>query len=237
MHQVDDSLEESELILGRADVSMDHALRWLGLQRGGDHQFRGVASVEAEQAGLCADAVTGERGHAGLDGVGYRFGVPRARHAVRVQNDDRTRGVSCCAFRSSTYGLDRPWSRITSAAAPFGRAEGLSRFRVSLARSWSAGLAFHPLAGPDSNVTVQVETSHDKMGFVSDMNVEFAGPVVEWRGPAPFFFVAIPKEVSADIKVAARAVEYWGQVPVVVRISDTTFTTALFPKDGRYSCR
>ena len=28
--------------------------------------------------------------------------------------------------------------------------------------------------------------------------------------------------------------EYWGQVPVVVRISDVEFTTALFPKDGRY---
>ena len=72
------------------------------------------------------------------------------------------------------------------------------------------------------------------MGFVSDMDVEFEGPVVEWRGPAPFFFVAIPEQVSADIKVAARGVQYWGQVPVMVRISDTTFTTALFPKDGRY---
>ncbi|WP_310963087.1 DUF1905 domain-containing protein [Nocardioides terrisoli] len=66
------------------------------------------------------------------------------------------------------------------------------------------------------------------------MDFEFAGPVVEWRGPAPYFFVAIPVEESADIKVAARGVEYWGQVPVVVRIGDTDFTTALFPKDGRY---
>ncbi len=28
--------------------------------------------------------------------------------------------------------------------------------------------------------------------------------------------------------------EYWGQVPVVARILDTEFTTALFPKDGSY---
>ncbi|MEP7091266.1 MAG: DUF1905 domain-containing protein [Nocardioidaceae bacterium] len=28
--------------------------------------------------------------------------------------------------------------------------------------------------------------------------------------------------------------EYWGQVPVVVRLGETEFTTALFPKDGRY---
>lgn len=66
------------------------------------------------------------------------------------------------------------------------------------------------------------------------MDFVFEGPVVEWRGPAPFYFVAVPEEESADIKDAAKGVEYWGQVPVVVRIKDTEFTTALFPKDGRY---
>ena len=63
---------------------------------------------------------------------------------------------------------------------------------------------------------------------------EFEGPVVEWRGPAPYYFVAIPADDSADIKFAAKGLEYWGQVPVVARIEDTSFTTALFPKDGRY---
>ena len=66
------------------------------------------------------------------------------------------------------------------------------------------------------------------------MDFEFEGPVVEWRGPAPFYFVAVPDEESADIKFAAKGVEYWGQVPVIVRIGETEFTTALFPKDGRY---
>ena len=66
------------------------------------------------------------------------------------------------------------------------------------------------------------------------MDFEFEGPVIEWRGPAPFYFVRIPEEDSADIKFAAKGVEYWGQVPVVVRIEETEFTTALFPKDGRY---
>jgi hypothetical protein len=69
---------------------------------------------------------------------------------------------------------------------------------------------------------------------MGDMDFEFEGPVIEWRGPAPFFFVAIPEEDSADIKFAAKGVEYWGQVPVAVRIGATEFTTALFPKDGRY---
>jgi hypothetical protein len=66
------------------------------------------------------------------------------------------------------------------------------------------------------------------------MEFEFEGPVIEWRGPAPFYFVAIPDEESADIKLIAKGIEYWGQVPVTVRIKDTQFSTALFPKDGRY---
>jgi hypothetical protein len=66
------------------------------------------------------------------------------------------------------------------------------------------------------------------------MDFEFAGPVIEWRGPAPFYFVRIPEEESEVIKLAAKGLEYWGQVPVVVRINGVDFTTALFPKDGLY---
>ena len=66
------------------------------------------------------------------------------------------------------------------------------------------------------------------------MDLECDGPVVEWRGPAPFYFLRIPEDESADIKVAAQGIEYWGQVPVVARINGHEFTTALFPKDGVY---
>lgn len=69
---------------------------------------------------------------------------------------------------------------------------------------------------------------------MSAMDFEFEGPVVEWRGPAPYYFLRVPEEESEDIKVAAKGIEYWGQVPVLVRIGQTEFTTALFPKDGRY---
>lgn len=75
------------------------------------------------------------------------------------------------------------------------------------------------------------------MGDTRDMNqmdFEFEGPIIEWRGPAPFYFVRIPEDESEDIKFAAKGIEYWGQVPVVVRINGTEFTTALFPKDGCY---
>ncbi len=66
------------------------------------------------------------------------------------------------------------------------------------------------------------------------MDFEFEGPVIEWRGPAPFYFVRIPEEEGADIKFAAKGVEYWGQVPVLVRIGSVEFRTALFPKDDTY---
>lgn len=62
----------------------------------------------------------------------------------------------------------------------------------------------------------------------------FEGEIIEWRGPAPFYFVPMPAEDSEDLKDAARGLIYWGQVPVVATIGATTFETALFPKDGRY---
>jgi hypothetical protein len=62
----------------------------------------------------------------------------------------------------------------------------------------------------------------------------FAGEIFEWRGPAPYFFVAMSEDDSAELKEAARSLIYWGQVPVEVVIGETVFRTALFPKEGRY---
>jgi len=66
------------------------------------------------------------------------------------------------------------------------------------------------------------------------MEWTFTGEVIEWRGPAPYLFVAMTPEDSEDLREAARGLIYWGQVPVEVAIGDTEFSTALFPKDGRY---
>src|SRR5260370_11254159 len=74
-------------------------------------------------------------------------------------------------------------------------------------------------------------------GCISDdgrMEWTFTGEVIEWRGPAPYLFVAMTPEESEDLKEEARGLIYWGQVPLHVTISDTDFTTALFCKDGRY---
>lgn len=64
---------------------------------------------------------------------------------------------------------------------------------------------------------------------------EFAGTVIEWRGPAPYHFVALPEWVAEQIAVVARAVTYgWGMIPVEATVGRTTWTTSLFPRDGGY---
>ena len=67
------------------------------------------------------------------------------------------------------------------------------------------------------------------------MLLRFVGPVVEWRGPAPYYYVVLPEDASADVQEVASRVTYgWGAIPVEARIAQTRFTTSLFPKDGRY---
>lgn len=67
------------------------------------------------------------------------------------------------------------------------------------------------------------------------MEFTFVGRVIEWRGPAPYYYLPVPDEESADIReVAAMATYGWGVIPVVARIGDVEFETSLFPKDGGY---
>lgn len=66
------------------------------------------------------------------------------------------------------------------------------------------------------------------------MEWAFDSEIIEWRGPAPYYFVAMSESDSAELKDEARSLIYWGQVPVRVVIDGTEFTTALFPRDGRY---
>ncbi len=68
------------------------------------------------------------------------------------------------------------------------------------------------------------------------MDVRFTGRVVEWRGPAPYWFVRLPDREADDVReVAAMATYGWGVVPVRASIGGAaTFETSLFPKDGGY---
>ena len=59
-------------------------------------------------------------------------------------------------------------------------------------------------------------------------------PVSDGRDHGRVYFGRLSEEESAYSMLVAKGMEYWGQVPVVVRISDIEFGTALFPKNGRY---
>jgi hypothetical protein len=67
------------------------------------------------------------------------------------------------------------------------------------------------------------------------MELAFTGRVIEWRGPAPYYFVPLPEQEAADIReVAAMASYGWGVIPVRAHIDGTAFATSLFPRDGGY---
>jgi hypothetical protein len=67
------------------------------------------------------------------------------------------------------------------------------------------------------------------------VNLQFSGEVFFWKGPAPWYFVAVPEsESDAIADVSAMASYGWGCIPVTAQIGDSSFRTSLFPKDGRY---
>jgi hypothetical protein len=67
------------------------------------------------------------------------------------------------------------------------------------------------------------------------MDLRFDGEVWFWRGPAPWHFVTVPDDGCAALHAASPAVTYgWGMIPAGVRIGATSWSTALWPKDGGY---
>jgi predicted nucleic acid-binding protein len=64
---------------------------------------------------------------------------------------------------------------------------------------------------------------------------EFEAEVFQWRGPAPYFFVATPVHVDDFLHAHLGELTYgWGGIPAQVSIGDTEVTTSLMPKDGVY---
>ncbi|MCV7230025.1 DUF1905 domain-containing protein [Mycolicibacterium komossense] len=67
------------------------------------------------------------------------------------------------------------------------------------------------------------------------MDWEFDAEVFQWRGPAPYFFVAAPAHVDDFLHAHLGELTYgWGGIPAQVRIGATEVTTSLMPKDGVY---
>ncbi|WP_432881675.1 GNAT family N-acetyltransferase [Kribbella sp. CA-245084] len=68
------------------------------------------------------------------------------------------------------------------------------------------------------------------------MEHEFSGEVIEWRGPAPYYFVPVPDEAAEAMKAAASAAGYnvWGMLPIRARLGSTEWKTSLWSRDGGY---
>jgi len=63
----------------------------------------------------------------------------------------------------------------------------------------------------------------------------FEAKLIEWRGPAPFHFLAVPETLAGGVKEAAALHSYgWGVVPVHAVLGATEFTTSLIPRKGVY---
>ena len=63
----------------------------------------------------------------------------------------------------------------------------------------------------------------------------FEAEVIQWRGPAPFYFALIPSDIGEKIAERSREVSYgWGAIPVEAAIDGVVFRTSLFPRDGTY---
>ena len=73
------------------------------------------------------------------------------------------------------------------------------------------------------------------MDETAGADLKLVGEVVEWRGPATYHFVVAPPEESAWLTEIVRGVTYgWGMIPVSGRIGGTSFTTSLWPREGRW---
>jgi hypothetical protein len=67
------------------------------------------------------------------------------------------------------------------------------------------------------------------------MEITVTGSIIEWRGPAPYWFLPIGEDDSAMIDELKPLLTYgWGCIPVSCRLGRTTFTTSMMPRNGAY---
>ena len=67
------------------------------------------------------------------------------------------------------------------------------------------------------------------------LQVSFETRIIEWRGPAPFFYAPIPAQHAEAFRGAAKIATYgWGCVPVEAEIGGVVFNTSLFPRGETY---
>jgi len=73
------------------------------------------------------------------------------------------------------------------------------------------------------------------VSYGQGMELEFEGQVIEWRGPAPYYFVRLPENEAGVVEDHKAMLTYgWGAIPAAATLGDTEFTTSLFPREGGY---
>src|SRR3954447_11726741 len=96
---------------------------------------------------------------------------------------------------------------------------------------------------PDDLELELVETTDDvdvlevdkRRRSADTVDLSFDGELWYWRGPAPYHFITVPPEGARKIHAIAPDVTYgWGMIPATVRIGQSEWDTALWPKDGGY---
>lgn len=66
------------------------------------------------------------------------------------------------------------------------------------------------------------------------MIVEFEGEVFRWEARTEtWFFVALPEDLSAEIREIPRPARGFGSVRVAVTIGGSSWRTSIFPDGGR----
>jgi hypothetical protein len=69
-----------------------------------------------------------------------------------------------------------------------------------------------------------------------DVDATFSAELFEWRGPAPYYWLALPEDACDYVQSEAAEATYgWGAIPVRVRIGATEWETSLLPRDGGYA--
>ena len=67
------------------------------------------------------------------------------------------------------------------------------------------------------------------------MDFVCTGAIFEWRGPAPYYYLAVPSDLCEDLRAQASPASYgWGVVPVMAESGGVAFSTSLFPREGGY---
>ena len=56
------------------------------------------------------------------------------------------------------------------------------------------------------------------------LDLRFTSTVIEWRGPAPYYYLPLSEEAAEDVHDVRQVATYgWGVIPVVARIGDVEF--------------